>query len=192
MPESVNFVKHRRKLLTKRQQQDQHIFKYVAMGLGVIFVMFVLAVAARLYLAYSLSQVLAKQGQFKQLVITQESNERAYVVFASKIKTLVDLFAKRRDKQEAISYFSSAFGNNVLISNISYEEDGSILSLGLESDDVFVLEEVFNNLNSQTVKDQFQQLTLSELKRSADGKYKVTVTVVLRSASPIAEEVSPK
>jgi len=191
MPESVNFVKHRRKQLTKRQLLDKQIFKYVSITLGVVFGLFLLSVGVRLYMAYSLSQVMAKQDQFKQLVLDQESNERSYVVFAAKINTLVDLFAKRRDKQEAINYFSNAFGNQVLLSNISYEEDGTILSLILESNDVFVLEQVFENLNNPEVSSQFQQLSLSELKRSADGKYRLTVTVVLRSAADDVEEVNP-
>lgn len=186
MPENVNFVKHRRRLLTKRQGQDQSLFRLSLIIVIVCFVLFLIAAGLRVYFSYSLNRVITQQNTYKTLVEGQQDNERAYLVFAAKLKILAGLFDQRRDKQQAIEYFTHAFDQNVLLSNISYEETGSLLTLGLQSNNIFVLQTVLDTLQDQVVRQQFQSLALSELKRSNLGQYQVTVTVVLNSASQSA------
>jgi hypothetical protein len=201
MPEGVNFVKHRRKALTKRQHLDQQLFRWAAVVLTVVFIGFLGALGSRLALTFNVKTIKDKQDQFRREVIGQEENEKSFVIFIAKINSLADLFTKRRDKQEAIQFFTGNFDTDVLVSDISYDADDSILAFGLESRDVFTLEKVFQTVQSSTVKEKFQQIKLSDLKRGPDGRYRLAVTVVLKggelptetakpSASPAAEEAA--
>ncbi len=191
MSEGVNFVKNRRRALTKLQQLDQKWFKYAGAVLAVILILFIASIGARLALTFNVKTIKDDQNRFRQLVVDQEENERSFVIFVAKIKSLVDLFNKRRDKQAAIQFFTGNFDTDVLVSNITYDADESILAFGLESKDVFTLEKVFQTVQSPTVKDQFEQVKLSELKRSTDGKYRLLVTVVLKGAEVPKESAKP-
>jgi hypothetical protein len=192
MFEGVNFVKHRRKALNKQQQLDQKLFRWAAVALTLVFLIFLASLGTRLALAFNVKTLEDQQDQYRQLVINQEENERSFVIFVAKINSLVDLFAKRRDKQEAIQFFTGSFDNDVLISDITYDADEAILAFGLESHDVFTLEKVFQTVQSQSVRDKFQQIKLSELKRGPDGQYRLAVTVILKGDEVAAAKPSPK
>ncbi len=183
MPEAINFVKHRRKLLNQRQQLDQKLLRIAAIGLGVVFVLFLVTVGSRILLQTFVGGIKRDQETQRKKIVNFEDNERSFVIFIAKLNALVDLFDKRRNKQEAITFFTDAFGSDVLISDITYEADESILSFGLQSRDVFVLEKVFQTVQSDQVRQQFERVSMSELQRAATGNYQLLVTVVLKSGN---------
>lgn len=176
----INFLKSRRKQLTDRQQRDRRFFQYAAIGLGIIFTLFVVALGVRLWLAYSIGGLQTRQEQLKQQIASLEDNERSYVIFVTKLQILTDLFGQRKNKQEAITYFSSLFDDRVLIKDITYQAEDNLLAFGVEANSVFTLEEVFSRLSDPEVKERFAELNRSELKRDVDGSYSIQVTVVLK------------
>jgi len=192
MAASINFLRERRKKLTKQQVLDQKLFK-VFSGIGIgIFLVFLGSVGARLALAYNLNQITQKQNRMLQVVRSQEANEKSYVIFAAKLRVISELFVQRRDKQEAIKYFSTLFGPDVTVSDIAYEADSALLTFGLQAKNIFTLENVFGNLRNPQVKEQFAAVAASELRRDKTGSYQTTITVTLKSnlTEPSSDQAS--
>ena len=92
---------------------------------------------------------------------------------------LSGVFQKRKDKQEAISYFSQIFGPDVIIEKIAYDADSQLLSFRLMAADIFTLEKVFELLSTQQSTQKFSSLTKSSLKRTNSGIYQMQITVVM-------------
>jgi len=197
MAASINFLSERRKKLTKQQLVDLKIFRVVSgVGIGILLALLI-AVGSRLFFSYTLTQIAAKQSAILALVKSQEESEKSYVIFAAKLRVISELFVQRRDKQEAIKYFSTLFGPDVLVSDIEYEADTSLLTFGLEAKNIFTLETVFNRLNTQEVKDQFASVAATELRRDKFGTYQTSVLVTLKEetkpgAAGAANETTPK
>lgn len=176
----INFVSQRRKKLTKLEQSDRKIFK-ISIGLftGVI-VVFLVVIGLRFFLINQVAGLKTSQNSLKSQVVSQEEVERSFVIFVNKLKVLGELFSQRQDKQQAISFFSQVFGSEVLIKEISYDADSSLLTFGLKANDVFILENVFTTLSSEQALERFDTLSKSNLRRSLDGSYIVQVTVGLK------------
>lgn len=192
---TINFLRERRRKLTKQQLVDKQLYKVGLIVFGVSAALLVVASGARLTVAYLINQATQRQNNLMLIIKEQESNERAYLVFSAKLRTLVELLAKRQDKQEAITFFSTVFGQGVLVSNVTYQGDKSLLTFGLQAADVFTLERVIDTLKSEQVKSQFESVTTDALSRNDKGEYQTTVTVTLGSAaspspSPVARPTS--
>lgn len=186
MAASINFLSERRKKLTKQQILDLKIFRIVS-GIAIgAFIVLLISVGARMAFAFNLKKITDLQAQTLQQVKSQEESEKSYVIFAAKLRVISELFVQRRDKQEAIKYFSTLFGTDVLVSDIAYEADTSLLTFGVEAKNVFTLESVFNKLSTQQVKDQFVDVKATELRRISNGSYQTSVLVTLKDGAASA------
>lgn len=179
MSYTINFLRHRRKELTKQQLQDTKWLRISSIVAGGVLVLSLVVVGGQLLLNYQRQQVLNRQESLKKQIMTHEDVERSYVIFANKVKILTELFKQRSDKRTAINYFSSLFGPNVLISDISFEGDEGILQFGLKAKDIFTLQEVFTKLSTDEVKAQYASINKSDLSRDQDGGYRMSVTITL-------------
>lgn len=177
---TINFLKDRRKKLTKQQLLDMKVFRVAGGVLLACFVLFVVGIGIRLYLAYELDLQKNRENQLMAQIRAQEENEEAYVVFAAKLKVLAALFEQRQNKQEALQYFTTLFGSDVLVSDVAYNADNNVLTLGLQAADIFSLQTVFEQLQSQAVKDQFDSVNASDLRRNDRGQYQANVTIDLK------------
>ena len=182
MSYTINFLRHRRKELSKQDQQDQRWFRISSMVAGGVLILSLLIVSGQLFLTYQRKQVITRQENLKKQIMSHEDVERSYVIFANKVKILTELFKQRSDKRTAINYFSSLFGPDVLISDISYEGDEGILQFGLKAKSIFTLEEVFTKLSTDEVKAQYSMVSKSDLSRDQEGSYRMSVTITLATA----------
>jgi hypothetical protein len=175
----INFLSQRRKKLTVTQKRDRQIFR-ICMGiLGGVLVFLVCVLGTRYWFSQRLASVRAMQVQARNQILGQESIERSYIISVNKITILAELFLDRQNKQQAITYFSSVFGDQVLVKQIAFAGDDQLLTFRLQAEDVFILEQVFDQLQSDEVKSRFAQVTPSDLRRSAEGDYEMTVAVTL-------------
>ena len=176
---SINFLSEHRKKLTKTQKRDRQIFK-IGMGiLGGVVVFFVSVLGIRFWFGQRLEGVMQAQAQARSQILDQEDVERSFIVSVNKITILSELFKERQNKQQAINYFSTIFGDQVLVKQIAFEGGDQLLTFRLQAEDVFVLEEVFARLQSDEVKTRFAKVSSSDLRRSAEGDYEMTVAVTL-------------
>lgn len=183
---SINFLKDRQKKLTKQQLLDLRAWQISAGIFGVVILVALSMAGVAFWQNRRLAQFQDQRALLKKQVLSQEEIERSYVIFAHKLKTLRQLLDQRSDKQQAITFFSSLFGPDVAIREISYDADDSLVSFGLRSKSVFVLESVFAQLDSPQIKQQFKDLSRSELRRTNEGTYDLKVTVVLNQAGAAA------
>jgi hypothetical protein len=183
MPDSINFVKDRRRQHSKREVQERLWFRWsVIVTVGMVVVS-LLMVGGRLLVDSQLKGLQTQQATLKKEIVGQESVERALRIYNQKLAVLKSIFEKRSNKQAAISYFSEVFGPTVLIKEIAYEAGDDVISFNVEAADIFELQRIFGILDNQKTRDQFAQISRSDLKRSSDGSYEVNVVVTLKSAA---------
>lgn len=177
MARNINFVRERRKTISRQETDDRQILNYVIRGLVVLGVVILLVVGARLFLLYRIKTIQADQKSTQDQILAQEEVERNYTVFAHKLKIVSELFGKRREKQEALQYFSSLFDSNVLITQLSYTAGDEVLTFVLQANSIFTMEEVFNIMNSDDVEQRYPDIEKNALLRSRDGTYGMQITL---------------
>ncbi len=179
MAGTINFLRERQKVVGVHRERDHALFR---VSMGILITVAVVSVAAfgtQLYLQFQLSAAEDELASLERTILSQESIEKSVVVTAQKLAVLQTLIDERRGKQDAIAYFSDIFGPNVIIKDIGYNAADAILSLRVEADSVFILDTVFNTLDSQATREQYQQVSKSELRRLDTGQYSMLVTVTL-------------
>lgn len=179
MSRTINFVRERQRNLTRLEEQDRQIFRWLLVGVGVLMGLVFIAVGVRLFFLYRMQVVTDQQANLKQAIVAQEEVERSFTVFAHKLKTLTELFGRRKEKQETLAYFSTLFDENVVIRQLSYTAETEELSFILESKNIFVLEGVFETMNSQEIKDRFPTIRKESLRRGPDGSYGMYISILL-------------
>ncbi|MBP7768385.1 hypothetical protein KA082_00925 [Candidatus Woesebacteria bacterium] len=179
MSRTINFVRERQRNLSKLEEQDRKIFKWAVIGLASILAVTILVVCVRVFMLYKVNRITEEQKSLKQAIAAQEIVEKSFTVFVHKLKTLTDLFGKRKEKQETLAYFSTLFDKDVIIRQLDYTSDSEQLSFVLESKHVFVLEHVLKTMNSDELKTRFPRIEKNGLTRSDGGKYNMSITIPL-------------
>lgn len=178
MARTINFVRERRRNLSNQEVEDRRVLKYVIWGLFVLGGVILLIVSARLFLLYQIKNIKAEQKAVEQQIVQKEAIEKQYTIFANKLTILTELFGKRKEKQEALAYFSSLFGEDVIISQLSYTAGDEVLSFVLEANSIFTMEDVFTIISSDQVKQRYPMIQKNGLRRGEDGSYGMQVTLV--------------
>lgn len=180
MSKSINFVGDKRKKLTKAQAQDKKIMAIMIYVLVGVFAVFLIVVGLRLFYVYRVKTVNDKQVEVKSVILSKESIEKEYIIFAQKLKKLSVLFGKRKNKQEALVFFSKVFGEDVIVSGIDYSSaDEDVVTFTIKTPSVFVMEKVFDILQSEEVTTAYPQISKSSMRRTQSGNYSVNLAVIL-------------
>lgn len=177
MARTINFVRERRRNLTRQEQDDRKILKFTTFGLFGLGAVILVIVAARLFLLYQIKTVQDKQERVQSAIMEKVEIEEQYTIFANKLNILTELFGKRREKQEALAYFSSLFGSDVIINQLSYTAGDEVLSFVLQTTSIFTMEQVFNVISSDQVTARYPTIKKQSLRRSLDGSYGMQVTL---------------
>ena len=175
----INFVSQRVRKLTNLEQQDQQVFKIVAIITSVILLIFTGISSYKLYLNSRLKKIENSQTTLLNQIKQEEDTEKSFVLFVNKLRVLSEIFQERKDKQDAINYFSQIFGPDVTIGRIAYDAESELISFRLMSADVFTLENVFTLLASDQSTQKFSSLNKTNLQRTTSGVYAMQVTVML-------------
>ncbi len=181
MPRSINFVRERQRRLTQLEIRDRALLRWVVMVFIGVVVAVVVTVGIRFFFVYRVTKTSTDQQTLRKGIESKETIEKSFTVFTYKLKALTDLFGKRKEKQEALEYFSSLFGPDVIIRQLSYNESDEVLHFTLESKNVFVLEEVFSKMSSQEVKTKYPTIVNESLIRANTAKYSMNVKITLGS-----------
>lgn len=191
MARTINFVRERRRTLSHQEEEDKKVLKYATWALFGLGAVILLVVGARLFLLYQIQAMQAEQKSVQQLIAQKAQVEEQYTIFANKLKILTELFGKRKEKQEALVYFSNLFGEDVIISQLSYTAGEEILSFVLQSTSIFTMEEVFNIISSDEVKARYPMIKKNSLRRGSDGTYGMQVTLVFNETPKPASSQTP-
>ena len=178
MSRQINFLGERQKQLGKTEIQDRQILRYATIFLGISFGVFVLVFGINFYFSRQLSQIMTAERVARSQILSNEDIERSLVIFVNKLSSLAKIAQDRQEKNEAITFFSSVFGNTVFIKQIDFDQKEKLLTFRLQSDDIFSLKDVFEVVNSPEVQQQFRSVKPSDLSRAPNGKYEMVVAVV--------------
>lgn len=185
MSRQINFLAERRKALIKTEIQDRKVMKIASVIFGTVFTVFLVVFAVRFYFDRQLFQVREAQKAARAQILNNESIERSFVIFVYKLTALANLTQDKQEKNQAITFFSNLFGDDVFIRQMSFLEKEKILSLKIQSDSIFSLRQVFDLLNSQQVRDQFVSINPSDLMRTSGGDYEMVITAVVKENTPL-------
>lgn len=181
MSKEINFLRDRQKIFSKRQKQDTRVLRLSGIVFGVLLAISLLIFGFRFFLYRRITNLTSLQSEVKANILSKEDIEQLFVVNVYKLKALTGINKKRRNKQEAIDYFSQVFGQDVLVKQIEYSGGDNLLTFRLQSKDVFVLENVLQKLESDEIKQRFISTTSSDLRRNKEGQYEISVAVVLKA-----------
>lgn len=178
---NINFFSNRVNQKGKQKEKDAKIFRissYVLVGL--IFIM----VGTFVFKFYNNLQINNTNKQIKEnkeSILGQESVELNYLIFVNKIRVISEIYKKRSNKQEAMNYFAETFVGIADIIGMNYQEDQGGLILQLSSDNVFKLQEANELLDSNELRQQYQNIEKSALTRTDLGNYKLTLKLELKN-----------
>jgi hypothetical protein len=188
MSKSINFVGDRRKRLTKTQKQDKKVMEIMTNVLVGVFVVFLIVLGLKMFYVFRVKNVKDEQKDVRRIILSHEEVEKEYIIFAQKLKKLTVFFGKRKDKQEALVFFSKVFGDDVIVSGIDYSSaDEDVVSFVIKSPNVFVMERVFDTLDSKDVVSKYPDISKSNMSRSSSGNYTVNLSVVLTTVVEVAD-----
>ncbi len=189
MAKSINFVGDRRKKLTQSQKQDKKILKIAVNVLIGIFAIFLIVVGTRFYFVFRVKTIKDTESQIRTRILSNEPIERDYIIFAQKLKQLSIFFGRRKDKQEALIFFSEIFGDDVIVSGIDYSSaDEDVVSFTIKAPNIFIMERVFKTLEESQVTSVYPNIQKSSMRRSATGNYTVDLAVILSESALVAEK----
>jgi len=186
MAKSINFVGERRKKLTQAQKNDLKLMKISINVLVGVFAIFLIVIGSRFYFVYQVKNIKDTQADIRSRILSNEPIEKDYIIFANKLKKLSVFFGRRKDKQEALVFFSEVFGEDVIVSGIDFSStDEDVVSFVIKAPNIFVMERVFNTLQEEKVISVYPNIKKSGMRRSATGNYTVSLSVVL--SDPITQ-----
>lgn len=191
MNRGINFVYERQKKLTQSQLLDRQYFRWASIGLLVTAGLFLIVFGVRLVFFFQLKGITDKQVTARAAIQSQEEVEKEYTIFAHKLKQLTVLYAKRKNKQDALVFFSDLFGSAAVVSGIDYSADESdVLAFTIQTKSVFALDQVFGILARPDVVEVYPSIKKSDMRRVDDGSYFLKLTLNL-AQSAAASDAQP-
>lgn len=187
----INFVRHRRRELTKLEVQDAQNFRYGLYAFGGILLVLLLVMGARFYLVSQIKSNTDRNTSLEQSIKNKQQIEDEYLLLMKKVQIITDLFGQRREKQEALSYFSSLFDPEIIISQLSYDADTHTLSFTLRAPSIFSMKEVFDTLLSADVKATYPTFSIDQISRAMDASYNMGITLPLPTRPIVTDDSSP-
>lgn len=179
MSRVINFVQDRTKKVQIQDQQDRKVFLKVVVGLVITLAIMVLVGGVRLGFNWQLEQATKTYASTQKNLELSEQEQTQYQSFIQKVMVLSEIYAERRDKQEALAFFRTLFDQGVSISGLSYDDKNKELTFSLTANSVFVLEMVLNRIDSPETREKYPDISPDSIRRGADGKYTAKITVSL-------------
>lgn len=186
MARDINFLRDRRKRLSKSQEQDKKLFRFSLIGFSVVIVMALVASGVRFFFIQQQSGLVREQEQFKSVILAQESVERQYLLLAGKVNAVQQIFKLRQDKQAAINYFYQQLGNDIILQEIEYDPlraEEPLLYITVMAPDVFIFEQVQAVVASQEVKQKYPGISAGSIDRQVNGSYTLKLAVPLTTGT---------
>lgn len=189
---NINFFGKAGDIYQRTRKKDKKILTWALIFFGIALASFMIILGINLWLGQQLNLIVKNQTKTKQSLMSDQSVELSYLIFANKLKVIVEIFDLRNNKQQALNYLANLFGDQVFIKGVAYDGVAQVLSLNLTSANIFDLEKLINSLNTQEVKDNFSSLTKSNIRRNDDGSYNIRLTLELKKADSATKTATVK
>lgn len=184
MSRDINFLRHRRKRLTKAQAQDKKALRFSLIGFGVVVGIALITSGIHFFFIQRQNTLQREQDQLKAAILAQENAERTYVLLAGKLEAANQIFKLRQDKQAAIAFFYNQLGPNIILQQIEYDPQivsDQQLRITVQAPEIFTFEQVKAVITSEAVKSQYPGITASNVNRESEGKYTIQLEIPLQA-----------
>lgn len=176
--------------------RDKKIARITAVVLGVFLFVTVALLVFQLYLKSKLDSVKAASVEEQRRIQSLTATQTSYALVSKKVKTVAEIFTKRGNKWDAITFFYSILPAGTAINSVEFQSSGdsSQLSFTIQAPTVFLYDQLSTVLQSDQVKRSGYTLELGSLSRGKDGSYRVDVTLKSSTAPakpPVRSPVPP-
>lgn len=179
----INFLRERRKTLSKQELADKKVLKISSIFFGIFFAFFALVFGLHFFLTSRINAVRSQQDATRSQIVADQPVEKSFVVFVHKLTVLAQLFKDRAEKRDAVDYLTTAFAPDVFIKQIDFNQKDKLLIFRVQANDIFHLQKVFDVANSDATRQKFASITTSNLERMSDGHYEMNIVVLTKPAS---------
>lgn len=179
----VNFLKERNRMQELILLRDKKIAQITSIVLGVFLFVVVALLAFQFYLQARLNSVKAQEASEQQVIQGLASIQNTYVGVSKKVKTVEEIFNKRSNKWDAITFFYRILPAGASINSVDLQSQNvtNQLSFSIQAPSVFVYDQLSQVIQSDAVKKSGYDLSLGALSRSKDGSYRIEM--VLKSVT---------
>lgn len=187
MANGINFLDQHRKELRAKQKIQQQWYFWTMILMVIAIVISLATVGISFGIQWQTNQTFEDIEAFEAEIARRENTEESALVLSKKLEILGDLIADRKDKLAAIDYFSTLFGDEILITGLNYDDSGTLLNLSVQAPSIFLLEDVYEKLTEAENSGRFSSLARSSINRDSTASYTMAVTVGLASQEEIEE-----
>ena len=192
MSREINFLSERRKTLSKQEAKDKRLLRIALIFLAIVIVALLGCIGGLYYFNSQLAKVKSLESAARTEILSNADTEQSFVLFVRKLSSLAAIAQDRQDKRNVIDYFNQVFGPDVLIKGLEFDPKNKLLLFKIESPDVFKLRAVLDLVNSPDIQAKFVSLNPSDLSRTSDGKYEMSLAVSTQMvATPSGAIASP-
>lgn len=181
----INFLSSRTRHKQKQREQDKKLFKIASLVLAVVVVVLVLVMGLKLVINLKIKNKTKEISSLKKTITEQAPVELSYLIFVNKLRAVGEIYAARSDKQTAMNYFADLISNVATVTGMNYDEESGGLSLQLDHQNIFLLEESMNILNSSLVTDAYRDVKKSSLSRKDQGNYLLKLAIQLKTVEDL-------
>lgn len=181
----INFLSSRTRHKQKQREQDKKLFKIASLVLAAVVVVLVLIMGLKLVINLRIKNKTKSIAELKKNITEQAPVELSYLIFVNKLRAVGEIYAARSDKQTAMNYFADLMTNVATITGMNYDEESGGLSLQLDHQNVFFLEDSMEILNSPLVTDVYRNVEKSSLSRQDQGNYILRLAIQLKTVEDL-------
>ena len=189
MYSNVNFLKEHNRLQEQILVRDQKIAFWSSVALGLCFV---LSLSVFFYNLYLSSQRQLVETEYETTVAEIKKQNTTVANFSNinkKIKIIAELFKKRGNKWDAITYIYSLLPAGSVINSVDLKDGlASLLEMTIESNSIFAFDALSERFNRQDVRTSGYSFAFGTLSRGKDGKYRMSIVVTLDKSKLVTSE----
>lgn len=179
----LNFLRQRKKSLSEIEKSDRKYALWMSYLLGGLLFLLLLVTIANFFFTRRLQSLQQSIEQTTAQIAEQNNIEQQYVILAEKLAFISGVIKDRSTKRSTIEFFTSQFSTaQTTLKEITYDQKGS-LQFQVIAQDVFTIDSILKTLQSEEIRAKYQSIHLSDLSRTPDGMYAVTVTVAFANTS---------
>ncbi len=180
MKKEINFLLHYKKKIEKIKTGDRKPFQTT-----IVFLLVCVSVLAAMffvkdYFQKRLNEVMIAQENYKAKIEKKQKEEEEYLIFFAKISMIADILIKRYDGMEKVVFVNDIKSETLKIRNIDYDFYDRLISITVETENIFTLEDLFNRFDEEKVKMNFAKIKKESLVRMSDGKYSLIMKFYLK------------
>ncbi len=177
---SINFLKQRQKALTAAVVTDRRYVVWMSYLLIGVIILGVIVFGFDFFLQRSIGRVNAQQDEIDIELRQQSQIEETYLQLAEKVGVIDKILTGRIEKRQTLQYFTSLFlTDDIALKEIGFQSS-EVLEFVIVSSDVFTLEQILDQLESEEVQSRFASLSTTDLARNTQGQYSMRVSVGLK------------